>query len=190
MNPLTLERFETLFKFNHTRLCGIAYNLVRDKDIAKDIVQDVFFKMWKNRDKIDSTDKIEGYLMRATSRTALNYLRDNWRTVKIDHESRLVRSLTAASGSDEIGFTELESKVRKAIDELPPKCKAIYILSRHEGLKYPQIAESLGISIKTVENQMSIALQKLRDSLKPFITPELIFIVIVLLGWLIMRLFQ
>jgi RNA polymerase sigma-70 factor (ECF subfamily) len=187
MDAISFLHFETLFKDNHQRLCSVAYNLVRDRDVAKDIVQDVFYKVWKNRDKIDATEKIEGYLMRATSRTALNYLRNNWRTVKIDREPLLVRTLKAAPTSEEIDFTELEIRVRQAIDKLPPKCKTIYLLSRHEGLKYPQIADSLGLSLKTVENQMSIALEKLRNSLKPFITPELIFILVILLGWVLLN---
>lgn len=184
MTSITLERFEALFKRNHHRLCNVAYNLVRDNDIAKDIVQDVFYKVWLNRDKIDTTERIEGYLTTATSRTALNHLRDNKRVVKLDKELNLIRTLKADAVADEITFTEFELKVRLAIENLPPKCRVIYQLSRHEGLKYPQIAEALGLSVKTVENQMTIALQKLRDSLKPFITPELIIILIFLLGWL------
>jgi RNA polymerase sigma-70 factor (ECF subfamily) len=185
---ITLESFESIFKLNHQRLCSLAYNLVRDNDAAKDIVQDVFYKVWKNRGKIDSEDHIDGYLTRATSRTAFNYIRNNARLIKFDKASIHINSLRAASGAEEIGFTELELRVREAIDKLPARCKAIYILSRHEGLKYPEIAEMLGLSVKTVENQMSIALQKLRDYLRPFITPEFI-IILLLVIWLLVRLF-
>jgi len=189
MNSITLERFEALFKHNHHRLCNVAYNLVRDHDIAKDIVQDVFYKVWLNKERIDVTDKIEGYLMRATSRTALNHLRDHRRVVKLDKETDLIRTLKTDAVSDQVIFTEFELNVQNAIDKLPAKCRVIYLLSRHEGLKYPQIAETLGLSVKTVENQMTIALQKLRDHLRPFIMPELIFILVLLLGWLLAHLF-
>ena len=69
-------------------------------------------------------------------------------------------------------------RARQAIDRLPPKCKTIYILSRHEGLKHQEIADTLGLSIKTVENQMGIALEKLRSDLKPFLNLEIVSILV------------
>jgi len=70
-------------------------------------------------------------------------------------------------------YQELELRVRAAIDKLPPKCKLIYLLSRQEGLKYQEIADTLDISVKTVENQMGIALEKLRDDLRTYL-PHLV----------------
>ncbi len=78
--------------------------------------------------------------------------------------------------SENIEFTELERKVDESINRLPPKCRAIYLMSRHEGLKYKEIADALDLSLKTVENQMGIALEKLREDLKPFLTTEFLAI--------------
>jgi RNA polymerase sigma-70 factor, ECF subfamily len=173
------SEFETLFKAHHKRLCNLAYTVVRDKDVAKDIVQDVFLKLWKNREKVEWSDSIEGYLVRATSHTALNHLRDNKRIIRLGNGEE-VKNVLASPDSNELVFTEFESKVQEAIDRLPPKCKAIYLLSRNEEMKYTQIAEALEISIKTVENQMSIALQKLREDLKPYLIPGLILVPVLL----------
>jgi RNA polymerase sigma-70 factor, ECF subfamily len=156
-------------------MCDLAYNIVRDRDAAKDIVQDVFFRFWKNINHLELTGQIGNYLSKATAHTALNYLRNNRRIFKLDADL-LVNTLTAPADSTSAEFSELELRVREAIDRLPPRCKTIYILSRHEGLKYTQIAETLGLSLKTIENQMSIALDKLRTDLKPYLTPELMLI--------------
>jgi RNA polymerase sigma-70 factor, ECF subfamily len=175
--------FESVFRQHHPALCNLAYNLVHDSEAAKDIVQEVFLKLWKNRQSIEIGDQIKNYLFKATAHTALNHLRYNKRLIRIEQEPSIQEKLEAPGHPEEAGFKELELKLREAIDHLPPKCRAIYILSRHEGLKYPQIAETLGLSIKTVENQMTIALQKLRDGLKPFLTVEF-FIIALLLGLL------
>jgi RNA polymerase sigma-70 factor (ECF subfamily) len=168
--------FEQLFKKHNKGLCDLAFNLVRDKDAAKDIVQEVFLKLWKNRSNVDLEDQIKHYLFKATAHTSLNHLRFSKKIVKLDDQ---LNHATAAQGMDEIGYTELEVKAREAIDRLPPKCKAIYLLSRHEGLKYQEIADSLNLSLKTVENQMGIALEKLRTDLKPFLLPDLLVITII-----------
>jgi RNA polymerase sigma-70 factor (ECF subfamily) len=170
---------EVLFKTQHKRLCNLAYKVVRDKDAAKDIVQDVFLKVWRNREKLERTDAIEGYLLRATSYTALNHLRDNKKLIRLGDEMEL-NHLSTSQDSNEIAYTEFEMKVQEAINRLPPKCKVIYLLSREEEMKYAQIAEALDLSIKTVENQMSIALHKIREDLRPFLIPSLILIPLIL----------
>jgi RNA polymerase sigma-70 factor (ECF subfamily) len=173
-----MDSFESLFQTHHKSLCSLAYNIVGDKDAAKDIVQDVFFKLWKNRNEIDFGGKIRNYLFRATSHASLNYLRFNKKILHLSNADELESLHLSPSSDEQTLYSELEVRVRKAIDKLPPKCKAIYLMSRHEGLKYQEIADTLEISLKTVENQMGIALQKLREELKPFITPG--FIVLLL----------
>jgi RNA polymerase sigma-70 factor (ECF subfamily) len=180
MGETTTLNFESAFRQHHSSLCNLAYNLVHDTDASKDIVQEVFLKLWKNRETIEMGEQIKSYLFKATTHTALNHLRYHKKLIRIDQEPEIQNTLLAPAHSEETGFKELELKLREAIDLLPPKCKVIYLLSRHEGLKYPQIAETLGLSVKTVENQMTIALQKLRDGLRPFLTVELFIIALLL----------
>lgn len=87
---------------------------------------------------------------------------------------------TAETPNSSMESRELEQKITQAVNNLPPKCKAVFVLSRYEGLKYKQIAEHLDISVKTVENQMGSALQKLRDELKPYLTREFLMMMIVI----------
>ena len=180
--PETEKNFEKLFKLNHRELMDLAYNIVRDADSARDVVQEVFLKLWQNKDKVEFGEQIRHYLFKATAHTALNHIRQQKKLTLLDEDH--IRSFQAYPSRDDISFKELELKVRNAIDQLPPKCRAIYILSRHEGMKYQEIADTLEISVKTVENQMGIALEKLREQLKPFLTPEFLAIVSTLLFFL------
>jgi RNA polymerase sigma-70 factor (ECF subfamily) len=171
MEKLPQDDFGHLFRLHHKSLCDLAYNIVVDKDAAKDIVQEVFIKLWGNREKLTFGDQIKHYLFKATAHTAYNYVRSHKRVSPLEDYSGL-STLQTFPGTERVEYKELEIRARQAIDKLPPKCKAIYILSRHEGLKYQEIANTLGLSIKTVENQMGIALEKLRNELKPFLSPE------------------
>ena len=177
MQEATRQEFESLFYTYHKELCGLAFNIVGDADVAKDIVQDVFYKLWKNRERVDFRSQIKHYLFKATSHTSLNHIRSNRRTVKLDEEAGLDQMAASATTDEQVG-KDLEARVREAIDKLPPKCKAIYLLSRQEGMKYKEIAEVLELSHKTVENQMGIALQKLRDELKPYITIKSLMLIL------------
>jgi RNA polymerase sigma-70 factor, ECF subfamily len=91
-----------------------------------------------------------------------------------------LKHLVAQGGADSLTYKEFELRSRQAIDRLPPQCKTIFLLCRQEGMKYQEIADALDISLKAVENQMGIALKKLRADLKPFLTMEVISIVITL----------
>jgi RNA polymerase sigma-70 factor (ECF subfamily) len=166
-------KFEEIFQKNHKMLCGIAYNLTADADTAKDIVQDVFFKLWWRRHEVVMGEAISGYLVQAVMHASYNHIKQKQlRTRVLAGLDWLVKPSTSENGSSD--FNELELAARKAVDSLPPKCKAIFLLSRQEGMKYQEIAEHLHISVKTVEKQMGIALRKLRSELKPFLTREFI----------------
>lgn len=180
--------FERLFRKSNKNLCDLAYNLVRDQDAAKDIVQEVFLKLWRNRAHLNFGAQINHYLFKATAHTSLNYLRSRKKNIKIDDDSSVL-NIAATSGTDEVAYKELELRVRRAIDRLPPKCRAIYLLSRQEGLKYAEIAETLQLSIKTVENQMGIALEKLREDLKPVLSIEYL-VMVILIGLMLFAFFR
>jgi len=170
---------EILFKQNHGDLCRRAYTFVRDQDTAKDIVQEVFLKLWKNRDDIEWSESLRSYLYKATTHASLNYLKSHKRKQEIHTQIHLSSRLSTDETSETIHLNEIQHKVQQAIDYLPPKCKVIYLLSRQEGLRYHQIAEQLDISVKTVENQMGIALEKLRHTLRPFLTKEFLLSLII-----------
>jgi RNA polymerase sigma-70 factor (ECF subfamily) len=180
-------KFEEIFQKNHKMLCGIAYNLTGDADAAKDIVQDVFFKLWGRRDQVVMGDAISGYLVQAATHASYNYVKQKRLRLRVlSGLDWIVRPSPSENAPND--FTELENAARKAVDALPPKCRAIFLLSRQEGMKYQEIADHLNISVKTVEHQMGVALRKLRDRLKPFLTREFIVpVVITLLLYLLLK---
>ena len=171
--------FDALFMKHHKELISLSYNIVRDRDAAEDIVQEVFVKLWRNKDSVQFGEQIKHYLSKATAHTSLNHIRSHRKYYRLD-DFEHVKNLASQSGTESFNYTELELKSRQAIDRLPPQCKAIFVLSRHEGLKYQEIADTLGLSVKTVENQMGIALEKLRNDLKPFLSSEFILILLAL----------
>lgn len=168
----SITSFEETFKLHYKALCNAANKILDDKDASEDVVQDVFLKLWAKKEDITIIQSIKSYLYRATINTSLNYLESNKKILRLQD----TEITTAVNGGEELQHKELEIKINEAINLLPPKCKAIFVLSRYEGMKYQQIADHLDISIKTVENQMSKALQMLREQLKPFLTHEFIAI--------------
>jgi RNA polymerase sigma-70 factor (ECF subfamily) len=171
MEKLPSHEFDAVFVKYHRELLDLSYNILRDKDSAKDVVQDVFTNLWKNRKTIEFGEQIKHYLFKATSHISLNVLRKQKKSYRLDDYNEVLH-LIAPAGVDSAPYRELELRIRQALDRLPPQCKTIFILSRHEGLKYHEIAETLGLSIKTIETQMGIALGKFREDLKPFLTLE------------------
>lgn len=167
-----LDGIEQLFTANHKALCNVAYKIVRDRSTAEDIVQDVFLKLWRKRDEIQIESTLKGYLFKAVANAALNELQRAKKIQFKDEIKELERPVADIPAQEEVNPQILEKKLSDALNTLPPRCRAIFILSRYENLKYREIAEQLNISVKTVEAQMGIALEKLRAELKPYITRE------------------
>ncbi len=153
-------------------LANVAYKIVNDRDAAKDIVQDVFVKVWNRKTDLQPESVTSSYLYRSVVNTGLNYLEKNKRLHQLD-SSLMEQFINNDILPDEsITNQELLENINAAIDLLPPKCRTIFVLSRFEELKYKEIAEHLNISIKTVENQMGIALRRMREQLSPYLTKE------------------
>lgn len=171
----TILGFEETFKMHYKMLCNAANKILNDQDAAEDVVQDVFLKFWSKRENINIIHSVKSYLYRATINTSLNYLESNKKITRLKNTEHSSEYPTVNAG-EELSHKELKSKIDEAMDQLPPKCKVVFVLSRSEGMKYQQIADHLGISVKTVENQMGKALKMLRERLKPFLTKEFITI--------------
>jgi len=160
--------FEDLFNSYCQQLINFARRYVFDKQIAENIVQDVFVNVWQSRTNLDPSKMIKAYLFTAVKNNSLKHLRH------LNIENKGIESTPPYISDDErpdrkLDEKELAIKVHQAIDELPEKCKEIFKMNRFENLKYVEIAKILNISIKTVETQMGRALKKLRERLKPFL---------------------
>src|SRR5690349_11743487 len=167
------KAFEFLFKSQYETLCRRAYTLLNDMDEAEETVQQVFIGVWEKRKGMQVTESIHAYLAKAVHNAALNRIKHLNVRMRYSKEQQL--SFEANPPVTEISHAnELKSRISAAIEGLPDQCRLIFKLSRFEELKYAEIAERLGISVKTVENQMGKALKVLREKLKDYMI--LIFI--------------
>ena len=180
---LTDEKvFEEFFKTHFKALHSYAYTILKDDGIAEEMVQNVFYKVWEKKDQVDIQTSLKAYLYKAVYHESLNYLKHE--KVKSVHEAHAMYS-TDHSGNlaeKKLMQRELETKLQRAINDLPEQCRTIFQLSRFEELKYREIADTLGLSIKTVENQMGKALKILRLKLVEFLPTISVFINII--NWL------
>lgn len=168
--------FETVFKTHFKNLHSYATTIVRDEVAAEEIVQNVFFKLWERRDKINIEQSIAAYLYRSVYNESLNFLKHM--NVKASHQAHVARQ-NAITGADTDPATvrELRLKIDEAIKDLPEQCRTVFQMSRFEGMRYLDIADRLGISVKTVENQMGKALRVMRTKLSDYL-PVLAFVLI------------
>ncbi len=156
------EAFESLFRLHYKALCAFAMGYVKDADRAEDLVQDLFFRLWLDREKVQVTTSVKAYLYAAVRNRCLNAVKSGARLVVLneEHEEHDEQPLRT---EDE--HAQRIARVQAAIEGLPEERKKVFKLSRYEGLKYHEIAARLGISVKTVENQMGSALKYLRHEL-------------------------
>lgn len=164
---------ELLFTNYFKPLCVVAYRIVGDEDTAKDVVQDVFVKLWDHRDRVAIKTSLFGYLKQSVVNHSIDHQRKGYVLRKValesEHQEHLQSSPSEVTAHQAEG-SELGAFVQRAIEQLPERCRLVFNLSRHEGLSYKEIAESLDISVKTVENQMTKALKTLRKLLAPVLT--------------------
>jgi RNA polymerase sigma-70 factor (ECF subfamily) len=163
--------FETLFREQFSPLCNLAYSVVKDTDVAKDTVQQVFLSLWQKRTEINFHTSSKSYLCRAVVNTALNHISKEKKQIKLDE---YVKEPSTEPIDHEISESNvsLEDKVRSAINELPPVCQKVFTLSRFSDLTNKEIASELDISVKAVEKHISKALKTLRITLKPLLKAE------------------
>ena len=168
--------FEQMFKTHFKRLHAYAFTILRDEIQAEEMVQQVFFKLWERNENLSLTGSISSYLYRAVHNESLNYIKHQ--KVRSNHQLNIAYSMKneVEHPAKKIMAGELEKKIHTALNELPEQCRTIFQMSRFDELKYREIADNLGISIKTVESQMSKALRLLRVKLVDFLIFILLFI--------------
>jgi RNA polymerase sigma-70 factor, ECF subfamily len=166
-----------LFERYHSSLCRLAATIVRDKESAKDIVQEVFIKLWRNRAQLEITSSWNAYLRRATVNTALNYLESHKRMIREDLDHPELARHSDASADKELAFDELKKKADHTIEKLPGRTRIVYTLIRSEEMSYREVAETLNISLKAVEKEMMKALKMLREALREYLPSAIILAV-------------
>ncbi|RLD76614.1 MAG: RNA polymerase sigma-70 factor [Bacteroidetes bacterium] len=172
------EALELIYKKYYTGLYYHAKKIVGNKTVAKDIVQDNFLKFWESRTSITINTSLSSYLYKSVYNTSLNHLKHSQVIEKhLNHQKEQIEmaksyfSITKEHGQSILIAKECSQQIDKAIQNLPEKCRAIFKLSRFEGLKNKEIAAELKISINTVQTQISIALKSLRLDLCEYLKP-------------------
>ena len=158
-------QFESLFRSSYVSLVRYAMTLIKDHDTAEEIVQDLFFRIWKDKEKIKIESSLNGYLFRSVHNRCLHYIEHNRVVAKHVEEMLHMQSESQESPSDILHYKELQVKIAGILERLPERCGKIFCMSRFEGLKYNEIAEKLSVSVKTVESNMGRALKEFRKEL-------------------------
>jgi RNA polymerase sigma-70 factor, ECF subfamily len=171
--------FEQLFRHYYNSLCNYANGILNNADEAEDIVQQVMITIWDKRNSLQITASLKSYIYRSVHNTALNRIRKQ--KMIAGYEAAKQYSVTAADivTSNAVISNELNRLIGIAVNKLPEQCRMVFKLSRFESMKYAEIADHLGISVKTVENHMGKALRLLRIELKDF----LIWLILISQTW-------
>ncbi|HEY4110248.1 RNA polymerase sigma-70 factor [Puia sp.] len=160
-----MQAFEHLFKAYYEKLCLFAARFTDDLHVAEEIVADTYALLWEKRETILINLSFRSYIYRAVQNRCLNHLKH--KHVEKEYIDHVLQTHLPPTDYHEVAREEeLEKEVEEAIESLPEKCREIFKLSRFHHLRYQEIADRLGISPKTVERQIMIALEKLRRHLK------------------------
>ncbi len=168
------KSFKTLFYIHYESLCAYAYSLLRDKDEAEELVQDLFCNIWEKREQMNIESSVKSYLTRSVKNRAFNKFRHQ--KVKSDYAKELPDLIQSESGLEKLEVAELEMKLGASLAKLPELSLKIFNMSREESMTYAQIAEKLGISVKTVEAYITKALKQLRADLSEYLVPFLLIL--------------
>lgn len=176
------DTFVMLFREYYVPLCNYSRRFVGRKDLAEDIVSETFFNIWTKREKTDIRTSLKAYLFQAVGKNSLYYLRKAKKEEMFEDylakHSTIHQGLdkfTTESPSEILLIKDLTEKINDGIEKLPPQQKTTFKLKRYEGKKNKEIAEIMGLSVKTVEMHLAKAMLSLRAYLKEYVPEFLIF---------------
>lgn len=154
-----------LYKAHWQPLFLSAYHILKDKKACEDIVQEIFLQLWLRRQTLDVRESLKTYLSTAVRYQVFHHIRKASKKMVVQVSEEV---LQAESSDKDLLRKDLYGQVHKVVEELPERCRLIYHLSREEQLTHKEIAHRLNISIKTVENQLTIALRRVRHYLEEY----------------------
>lgn len=159
--------FRELYLLYAPELLTFAYTYAKSKFVSEEVTNDVFMSIWKNRARIHEIRNLKVYLYRAVKNAVINYFTRNKDWQFVDIEEVADTHLRFTTDPEKIMITaELRKKIESTIASLPQRCQLIFKMIKEDNLKYKEVAEILDITVKTVENQMTIAIKKINSVLK------------------------
>lgn len=177
----TPQAFEKLFKKYYEGLCQYCLQYVKQEEIAEEIVQDMFVKLWQLKNQLNVHTSLKAYLYTSVKNGALNYLKSQYARQQFEgHKTQQFELLIDSTTQESLDYEDLTKLVSEAVERLPQQCRTIFEMSRSGGYTYKEISEKLNIAPKTVENQMGIGLKKLKEYLRTYW--DLLVIMLVMLS--------
>ena len=161
-----VQQFESLFRSSYVSLVRYAKTIIKDHDTAEEIVQDLFFRLWQDKEKINIVSSLNGYLFRAVHNRCLHLIGHRQIVERHVREAATIQENSPDDPLDILRYRDLQNKIARILERLPERCGRIFCMSRFEGLKYNEIAEKLSVSVKTVEANMGRALKEFRKALE------------------------
>ncbi len=152
----------------YDELCNYVNLYIRDRAVSEDIVQDIFIYFWEKRGSIKIDSSVKFYLLRASRNKFLNHIRDEKSHKAIQNTVWSKSEKFISPNYNLLDVHKIEEIINSSIENLPPRCREVYLLHKNEDLTYKEIASQMDISLKTVENQMTIAIKKLKVQLAPY----------------------
>lgn len=162
------DDFRRLYDLLYDRFFRIAIYYLKKEEWAQEVVLDVFFSLWNKRKELAGVKNFDGYCFILIKKAALNYLSKADRHTTDTFDNETIINKVEASPEDNLLNDELLLVYVQALDDLPPRCREVFILIREQGLSYMQVAEKLNISTKTVDAQLQKALQRLKEKIKEY----------------------
>lgn len=160
--PAYKEIFFTFYK----ALVRFAASFLDDKDSAEEVVSDVMMKIWERRKTLNTIDNLRVYLYISTRNTALNYLAKQRKNALVSLDTVSIDYPSPTLNPEQLMITaEMMRRIHNAVNALPPRCKLVFQLVKEDGLPYKEVAQILNISIKTIDNQLAIALRKISEAI-------------------------
>ena len=160
------DSYETLFRLYYAKFVNFADAIIKDRNVAKDIVQEAFIKIWANRARLDENQVLQNYIYVIVKRLILNYLRDHRPSESLESEVAQKLQCNSLGGQDLVVIAnETRTRMQDIISRMPAQRRTVFVMSRNQGMTNKQIAETLQISVKTVERHMTLALAELRENI-------------------------
>lgn len=156
------KSFETLFEKYYDRYFSFACALLHDTDAAEDVLQNVFLKIWLGRDRLDENRSIENYLLVSVRNEIFDWLRLKYNQTVI-HEETVEKEDVSADIEASLAWAETSDKMDQIIRSMPPQRQRIFMMSRYCNMSSKDIADTLGLSVRTVERHIYLALKDLKS---------------------------
>ena len=159
--------FNSFYNLYYTQVFRFCYYFLKENEACKEVVSDVFFSVWKSRMKLKEVSNIEVYLYAVAKNASLNYLKkaSSFQYVSID-EIPMTLDQSDDNPENTVLSSEIDKLLTDVVSNLPEKCRVIFLMARHEGLEYKEIANALGLAESTVRVQMKIAIDKIIVQIK------------------------